>query len=60
MQPCEPIESIIVPKTRKFPSWLDASLQEAEKLKSPSGTLRETKKTQKIIKLCNMYEMSYK
>jgi hypothetical protein len=60
MKQCEPIESVIVPKTRKFPSWLDATLQEEEKLKSPSGTLRERKKTQKILQLCNMYEKSYK
>ena len=29
MQPCEPIESVIVPKTKKHPSWLEATLQEA-------------------------------
>jgi hypothetical protein len=27
MQPCELIESVIVPKTRKRPAWLEATLQ---------------------------------
>jgi hypothetical protein len=29
MQPCEPIESVIAPKTRKQPAWLQDTLQEA-------------------------------
>jgi hypothetical protein len=29
MQPSEPIESVIVPKTKKRPAWLEATLQEA-------------------------------
>jgi hypothetical protein len=60
MKPCEPIESIIVPKTRKFPAWLEATLQEEEKLKSLSGTFKESKKTQNILQLRNMYEKYYK
>jgi hypothetical protein len=43
MQPCELIESIIVPKTRKRLAWLGATLQEEERLKTPSGTFRESK-----------------
>jgi hypothetical protein len=43
MQPCEPIESIIVPKTKKRPAWLEATLQEAERLKAPSGTFKKSK-----------------
>jgi hypothetical protein len=43
MQPCEPIESVIVPKTRKRLAWLEATLQEAERLKAPSGTFKESK-----------------
>ena len=43
MQPCEPIESIIVPKTRKFLAWIESTLQEAKRLKAPSGTFRERK-----------------
>jgi hypothetical protein len=33
-----------VPKTRKHPAWLEATLQEVERLKAPSGTFRESKK----------------
>jgi hypothetical protein len=43
MQPCEPIESVTVPKTRKRSAWLEATLQEAERLKAPSGTFEESK-----------------
>ena len=42
VQPCGPIESINIPKTRKRLAWLEATLQEEEKLKSPSGALRES------------------
>ena len=48
MQPCEPIESIIVPKTKKRPSWLEATLQEAKRLKAPSGTFIKSKKTKRF------------
>jgi hypothetical protein len=48
MQPCEPIESVIVPKTRKRPAWLEATLQEAGRLKAPSGTFRESKKRKRF------------
>jgi hypothetical protein len=48
MQPCEPIESVIVPKIRKRPAWLEATLQEAEILKAPSGTFRESKKPKRF------------
>ena len=48
MQPCEPIESVIVPKTRKCPAWLEATLQEEERLKAPSGTFRESKKPKRF------------
>jgi hypothetical protein len=43
MQPCEPIESVIVPKTKKRLAWLEATLQEVEKLKAPNGTFRKRK-----------------
>jgi hypothetical protein len=43
MQQCEIIESDIVPKTKKHPAWLEATLQEAERLKAPSGTFRKIK-----------------
>ena len=43
MQPCEPIESVIVPKTKKHLSWFEDTLQEEERLKAPSGTFRKRK-----------------
>jgi hypothetical protein len=48
MQPCEPIESVIVPKTKKRLAWLEATLQEAERLKAPSGTFRKRKKPKRF------------
>ena len=33
-----------VPKTKKRPTWLEATLQEVERLKAPSGTFRKSKK----------------
>jgi hypothetical protein len=48
MQPCETIDSDIVPKTKKRPAWLEATLQEAERLKSPSGTFRKSKKPKRF------------
>ena len=48
MQPCEPIESVIVPKTKKRPAWLETTLQEAERLKAPSGTFKERKRPKRF------------
>jgi hypothetical protein len=48
MQPCEPIESVIVHKNRKCPAFLEATLQEVERLKAPSGTFRESKKPKRF------------
>jgi hypothetical protein len=53
MQPCEPIESIIVPKTKKRSAWLEATLQKAERLKAPSGTFRKSKKPEKKKRFSN-------
>jgi hypothetical protein len=50
MKPCEPIESVIVTKTRKCPTWLEATLQEVERIKAPSGTFRE-RKNPKILSI---------
>jgi hypothetical protein len=41
MQPCETIDSETVPKTKKRPVWLEATLEEEEILKAPSGTFRK-------------------
>jgi hypothetical protein len=43
MEPCENIDSDIVPKTKKRPAWLEATLQDAERLKVPEGTFRKSK-----------------
>jgi hypothetical protein len=43
MKPCETIDLDIVPKTKKRSAWLEATLQEAERLKAPSGTFRKSK-----------------
>jgi hypothetical protein len=48
MQPCETIDSDIVPKTKKRPAWLEAALQEAERLKVPDGTFRKSKKPKRF------------
>jgi hypothetical protein len=44
MQPCETIDSDNIPKTRKQPAWLEATLQDTERLKVPKGTFRKSKK----------------
>jgi hypothetical protein len=48
MQPCETIDSDNVPKTKKRPAWLEATLQEAERLKAPSGTFRKSKRPKRF------------
>jgi hypothetical protein len=48
MEPCENIDSDIVPKTKKRPAWLEATLQDAERLKVPEGTFRKTKRPKRF------------
>jgi hypothetical protein len=48
MQPFETIDSDIVPKTKKRQVWLEATLQETERLKAPSGTFRKSKKLERF------------
>jgi hypothetical protein len=48
MEPCENIDSDIVPKTKKRPSWIGATLQDAERLKVPEGTFRKSKKPERF------------
>jgi hypothetical protein len=43
MEPCENIDSDIIPKTKKIPYWLEATLQDTERLKVPEGTFRKSK-----------------
>ena len=44
MEPCENTDLDIVPKTKKWPAWLEATLQDAERLKVPEGTLKKSKR----------------
>ena len=44
MQPCETIDSDTIPKTRKRPIWLEATLQDTERLKVLEGTFRKSKR----------------
>jgi len=46
--PHEPMEPIFAPKTRKRPAWLECTLQEAKKHKSPSGTFIQSNKTKRF------------
>jgi hypothetical protein len=44
MEPCENIDSYIVPKTKKITAWLEATLQDAERLKVLEGTFKKSKR----------------
>jgi hypothetical protein len=44
MEPCENINSDIAPKTKKIPAWLEATLQDAKRLKVPEGTFKKIKR----------------
>jgi hypothetical protein len=46
--PHEPVELVIAPKTRKRPAWLESTLEEAKKHKSPSGTFKQSKKPKRF------------
>jgi hypothetical protein len=48
MEPCENIDSDIVPETRKRPAWLEATLQDTERLKVPEGTFRKSKRPKRF------------
>ena len=48
MQPCETIDSDTIPKTKKRPAWLEATLQDAERLKVPEGTFRKSKRPKRF------------
>jgi hypothetical protein len=48
MEPCENIDSDIIPKTKKIPSWIEATLQDAERLKVLEGTLRKSKRPKRF------------
>ena len=46
--PNEHVEPIIAPKTRKRPTWLESTLQEAERHKAPYGTFKQSKKPKRF------------
>jgi hypothetical protein len=48
MQPCETIDSDTIPKTKKRPAWLEATVQDTERLKIPEGTFRKSKKPKRF------------
>jgi hypothetical protein len=48
MEPYENIDSDIIPKTNKIPSWLEATLQDTERLKVPEGTFRKGKRPKRL------------
>jgi hypothetical protein len=48
MDPCENIDSNIIPKTKKQPSWLEATLQYAERIKVPEGTSRKSRRSKRF------------
>jgi hypothetical protein len=48
MEPCENINSDIVPKTKKRPAWLEATLQDVERVKVPEGTFRKSKRPKRF------------
>jgi hypothetical protein len=48
MEPCENINSNIVPKANKRPAWLEATLQDAERLKVLEGTFRKSKRPKRF------------
>jgi hypothetical protein len=48
MEPCENIDSNIVPKTKKRSAWFEATLQDIERLKVPEGTFRKGKRPKRF------------
>jgi hypothetical protein len=48
MEPGEKIDSNIIPKTKKTPSWIEATLQDAERIKVPEGTSRKSERPKRF------------
>jgi hypothetical protein len=48
MEPCKNINLDIVPKTKKRPAWLEATLQDVERLKVLEGTFKKSKITKRF------------
>jgi len=45
--PSEPIQPVIIPKTRKRPNWLKATLEDAKGHGATKGTFRERKRSKR-------------
>jgi hypothetical protein len=48
MEPCENIDPDIIPKKKKQPAWLEATLQDAERIKVSDGTSRKSKRPKRF------------
>jgi hypothetical protein len=48
MEPCENIDSDIVLKTKKIIAWIEATLQDAKRLKVPEGTFIKSKRPKRF------------
>jgi hypothetical protein len=48
MEPCENIDTYIILKNKKQPAWLEATLQDAKRIKVPEGTSRKSKRPKRF------------
>jgi hypothetical protein len=48
MEICENANIDNMPKNKKKPAWLEATLQDAERIKVPEGTSRKTKRPKRF------------
>jgi hypothetical protein len=48
MEICENVDPDNIPKNKKRPAWLEATLQDAERIKVPEGTSRKTKRPKRF------------
>jgi hypothetical protein len=48
MEICENADPDNIPKNKKQPAWLEATLQDAERIKVPEGTSRKTKRPKRF------------
>jgi hypothetical protein len=48
MEPCENIDLDNIPKNKKRPAWLDATLQDAERIKVPEGISKKSKRPKRF------------
>jgi hypothetical protein len=48
MEICENVDPDNIPENKKQPYWLEATLQDAERIKVPEGTSRKTKRPKRF------------